>query len=234
MTYSYGSNHLLLTKHTYIKLENGTKKPWPREEEINADTLIQLSGGIDSTYVLWKWLKENSDKFAIVNHIVLKSYECRNEKELKSIDDILKWLDNKGLNNYFYIQSEFDYGNIPGTSTDVEVCGYFAGLILKTARFYNVTTTHLPIYKKDSEREERRRFLTNFISKKEIEFIYPISHMKKWQVISELPEELFKLTWYCRTPLNNEKCQRCFSCVDVENSLKQIQDEKLKRFLEGF
>lgn len=234
MSYKYGSNHLLQTKDTYQRLQNGVRKPLPKDGEVLAETLIHFSGGIDSTYVLWKWLKDNPNKYAIVHHINLKSYENRNEKELEAVDKILRWFDTQGLKNYFYIESGFDYGTIPGTNADVEVCGYFAGTILKTNRFYNVTKNHLPIYKRDSDREERRRFITNFVSRKEIEFIYPLYGKEKWQVISEIPEELFNLTWYCRTPLEGEKCQRCFTCQDVEKSFNRIEEEKLKNFLQGF
>lgn len=230
----YGSSHLIRTKETFIDLPNRLKKPMGMEDEIEADTLIQLSGGIDSTYVLWKWLKENPNKFAIVHHINLKSYEDRDLKELEAVDNILKWLDKNGLNNYFYIQSVFDYGDIPGATHDVNVCGYFAGIIFRTRRFHHTNRQHLPIYKTNSEREIKRRQLTNFISDKEVEFIYPLKGKEKWQIIEELPEELFNLTWYCRSPIDNKRCQKCFSCNDVDKSLKRIKEEKLRNFLQGF
>lgn len=233
MNYIYGSSHLLSTKEDTIRLTNGQKVNMPGSGEIVADTLIQLSGGVDSTYVLWKWLTENPDKLAVVHHIELKSYEGRSHKELESIDKILRWLDSNDLKNYIYLQNTFDYGNIPSSIYDVELCGFHAGFILRSVRFIETNKTHLPIYDATSEREERRRQILSFTARREIDCIYPLYGRNKWEIIEELPEELFNLTWYCRSPLNDEKCGICFTCREVVKSFDLIRENKLKKYLSG-
>jgi 7-cyano-7-deazaguanine synthase in queuosine biosynthesis len=233
MDYIYGSSHLLSTKDSHYRLTNGQTVPMARSGEAQVETLIQLSGGIDSTYVLWKWLSENPDKLAAVHHINLKSIENRWSQELESVDKILKWLDSNGLKNYIYLENTFDYGNIPSTIYDVELCGFIAGFILRSVRFIETNKTHLPIYGATTEREERRRQVLSFTAKREIECIYPLYGREKWEIIEELPEELMELTWYCRSPLNEKKCGICFSCREVENSLRIIEENKLKKYLEG-
>jgi len=233
MNYTYGSTHLLNTKGESIRLTNGEKVPMAGSGEIIADTLIQLSGGVDSTYVLWKWLVENPDKIAIVHHIELKSYEGRYEMELQAIDVILKWLDSNGLKNYIYLQNTFDYGNIPSSIYDVELCGFHAGFILRSVRFIDTNKVHIPVYGATTEREERRRKVLSFTARREIDCIYPLYGREKWEIIEELPEELFNLTWYCRSPLNNKKCGICFTCREVEKSKEIITENKLKNYLGG-
>lgn len=232
-SYNYGSSHLIKTKDSNKNLPSGKNISKNLYNEAEAETLIQLSGGIDSTYVLWKWLQENPDKLAIVHHIELKSYEERWNMELIAIDRILKWLDNQGLKNYMYLQNTFDYGNIPGSMYDVEICGFIAGFILRSVRFNKTTKTHLPIYGVYTEREERRRQILNFTAKREIECVYPLYDKKKWEVIEELPEELFNLTWYCRTPIGDKKCGECHACKQVSKSFGIIEENKLKKYLSG-
>ena len=52
---NYGSSHLIDTSNDYHTTMNGVDKvKIPGRNEIPATTLIQLSGGVDSTYILWK------------------------------------------------------------------------------------------------------------------------------------------------------------------------------------
>ena len=227
--YPYGQSHKIPYKEEKISIVVGFDKNGnPIREEFTdvkfdslpATTLIQLSGGIDSTYVLWKWLLENPDDYCLVHHITFNynnNEDARTEKQLQSVDNILRWFDSQGLDNYFYLQNEFDYGNFTSIIYDVEICGFLSGVILRSPRWSNIDTIILPIYNKLSNREERRRMVTNITSKKDMNFIYPLSGISKDQVMESMPNELLSLCWYCRSPIDGMKCGECHSCKDVSD-----------------
>lgn len=234
IVYPYGSSHLIDNDDETFLLENQRERiNRPTEENaIKATTLIQLSGGIDSTYILWKWLKENPDEYCVVHHINMINYEKRNQKELEAVDKILRWLDSQGLKNYFYLQNTFDYGNFTSVVFDVEVCGFNAGIILRSSRWNSVKNVILPVYSADVDREYRRREVMSIMALREIDVFYPICEMEKWQLIDEIPKELLELTWWCRAPYNDNPCKRCFTCQAVENSLKKIEELNLLKFID--
>jgi len=234
LVYSYGSSHLINNGEDTILLENQRERINISSEEnsIKASTLIQLSGGIDSTYVLWKWLKENPNEYCVVHHINIINYEKRNQKELEAVDKILKWLDSQGLKNYFYLENTFDYGNFTSVVFDVEVCGFNAGIILRANRWNSIKNVILPVYSAEVDREHRRREVMSIMALRDLDVFYPICNMEKWQLIDEIPKELLELTWWCRVPYNDKPCKRCFTCEEVKKSLEKIEELNLLKFID--
>lgn len=234
MTFSYGHSHLVQYETFEIELFNQIIE-LPTFDDLKATSLIQLSGGIDSTYVLWKWLLENPNQYCVVHHINFKSIgENRVNEERQAVDKILKWLDSKGLNNYFYLENSFDYGNFTSSLYDVELCGFLAGVILYSPRWKSVTKMIHSIYDHESDREGKRKKLMQIASERDIESIYPLKDKKKWQVIKEMPQELLELCWYCRTPKPNyQTCGECHTCKAVAESKQIIYQENLKGYLKN-
>ena len=190
---------------------------------INPTTLIQLSGGIDSTFVLWNWLKNHPEEYCIVHHIVLTNREGRRVHEQTAVQKILAYLDSVGLCNYIYLENSVDYGTIGLTIKDVELCGFFAGMIIRSRRWSSLQEILLPIYKSETGRESVRRELINLIGRKsDFKITYPFAEMTKTDVIERLPTELFDLCWYCRKPVRGIVCGICPTCVEVKDCLKQL------------
>jgi 7-cyano-7-deazaguanine synthase in queuosine biosynthesis len=235
IVYPYGSSHLInddCQLRYVVNLQD--KVSIPESSKYPAETLIQLSGGIDSTFVLYSWLKNNPDKYCLVHHVVIENtYEKRQHKELQSVDKILKWLDSKGLDNYFYIQNTFDYGNFPDLISDVEICGFLSAVLLRAKRWESISNITMSIFNQKSEREIRRQQIVKATSKREITLNYVLSGLKKSDVINSLPKELFELCWWCRAPINELPCGRCFTCESVKSAFKEIENNKLKDFLTG-
>jgi hypothetical protein len=231
MTFSYGHSHLVPYKTFDFKLY-GQKFDVPTFDDLKASSLIQLSGGIDSTYVLWKWLQENPNEFCVAHHIKLNGVdENRVQEESEAVDKILKWFDSKGLNNYFYLENTFDYGNFTSCIYDVELCGFLAGVILYSPRWGSVTKMIHSIYESESERETKRKRLMQITCERTIESFYPLKNKEKWQVINEMPQELLELCWFCRTPNSGKPCGECHTCKEVEESKEIIYQENLKGYL---
>jgi hypothetical protein len=203
IVYPYGSSHLIDTSNDYHTTMNGVDKvKIPGRNEIPATTLIQLSGGVDSTYILWKWLIENPNEYCLVHHIKLINYEQRHDYEIEAIDKVLRWLDNKGLKNYFYVQNTFDYGNFTSVITDSEICGFHAGILLRSPRWLSINKVLLPIYNVNPEyakmqkggREHNRLEIMKTTSKRDdYESVYPLINMDKIDVVRAIPRDLLDL-----------------------------------------
>lgn len=194
---------------------------------MDMDTLLNFSGGIDSTYCLWRYLKENRDKTLLVHHIHLENNDRRVKYESLAVDNVLSWLRSQGLTNFKYIESRLDYGTIHPIVWDSAVVGFFTGLVL-TNRKYELKYIISPTPKDEVERLgaelERRRVKSSLvrksISQKELEVLFPMVHLYKKDIIQEMPEELFRLCWYCRHPKNGNVCNRCHTCLQVNSALE--------------
>lgn len=187
--------------------------------------LLQLSGGIDSAFVLWEWLKNNPDEICLVHHINLKNHEGRLEFEKIAVDNILKWFMNQGLNNFIYLESGFDYGTVNYIIKDVEICGLFLGIILRNPKWSGIEKILMPIYEDiNSAREIRKRKILDIVSyNKKVKIEYPLKGLTKLDVINKIPKELLELTWYCRKPINKILCGKCYTCNEVNDSLEVIR-----------
>jgi 7-cyano-7-deazaguanine synthase in queuosine biosynthesis len=199
-------------------------------------TFINLSGGVDSTYYLWRWLKEHPEEVIRVHH-------CRFNVRRKQVEDqasdaIVNWLRDNGYQaNIDYIKTTMTKGTISNTINDIEMIGAIAGF---AARLDTIKTVLLP-YCKEETRIIRRHFAKGkhikqledkhrtavFIkmmelgSKRTFDFTCDYLMKTKQDMVNELPDELLSLTWYCRKPAKNSKpCESCFNCKRVIRALK--------------
>jgi 7-cyano-7-deazaguanine synthase in queuosine biosynthesis len=194
-------------------------------EQQQPTTIIQLSGGIDSAYVLYEWLKNNPNEYCLVHHIKLKNHEGRISMESKAVKSILKWLTDNGITNYIYLESGFDYGNLGFIIKDVEVCGFFLGVIIRNNKWTKIKEILMPIYKPEAGKRHTRaqniRKMVGF-NKKYIEVKFPIKHLEKVDVLKMIPKDLFELCWWCRTPVESNVCGKCKTCKEVQDALAKI------------
>jgi hypothetical protein len=198
--------------------------------EIKPVALIQLSGGLDSTYCLYDWLKNNPDKFIVVHHINLINHEGRCDLEKKAVYNILNWFDSKGLNNYFYLENTFDYGNLRFIIKDVEVCGFHIGAILRNKRWKSINEVIMPIYEPEiANRQKRAAAIAKLVSmRKNLLLSYPIKNKTKSFVLDGMPKELINLCWYCRNPVNSKTCGKCKTCKDVQLAKNITKEDENK------
>lgn len=244
MTFSYGHSHLVQFETYKINFPESLKNiksiHLPTLNDKPAKALIQLSGGIDSTFVLWKWLTENPNEFCLVHHINLIELrddqgdisENRYYEEKLAVDKILKWLDSQGLNNYFYVENTFDYGNFTSCLFDVELCGLFAGILLQSPRWASIEDVIHPIYGWETEREDKKRKYMRMISERNINSLYPLAGLKKSDVIKQMPKQLLELCWFCRNPKQEcVPCGECHTCKEVKESYDEIRQAGYKDFL---
>lgn len=187
------------------------------------ETLLNFSGGIDSTYVLYQWLRNNPTKKILVHHIHIRNIEKRYEKEAIAVENILQWLRDHGLDNFEYIESTFDYEQAKGLCLDGMIVTLFTSLI--TQGYPNLKETFLctPLDEKLRlgnqliGRRNKYQILREAISVgHQLKTTEVVIHLFKKEIIQGLPRDLFELTWYCRKPMpNGDTCKECHTCQQV-------------------
>lgn len=196
---------------------------------------INFSGGVDSTYYLWKFLKSTKENI-LVHHCLL--FERRREVEAKACKDILKYFKQNGLKNFEYVETEFSRKGVKGKIYDIEPLYFMAGMVIRA--YKDIKNVYIPICKEElsgswgdllkkgkpwSEYEDKGgRFYKSMLycttySDKNLTFQTPYYNVTKRQMINEMPKELFDMIWYCRRPQGGKPCKSCFNCKRVRKAL---------------
>ncbi|UNC92709.1 7-cyano-7-deazaguanine synthase [Candidatus Contubernalis alkaliaceticus] len=192
------------------------------------DTLINFSGGVDSTYTAFEFLRNNPEDKLLLHHINLISPEAvrRHKKESIAVNNILNWFKQNKLNNFEYLETTFDYKSFGYTIKDVVIVMFITGVMLKNPKRNNIKKIIMPNNKNDFSRKDYENMeLTRFkvfkdMVDRDIEFIFPIKEISKFEITQSLPKDLFDLTWYCRRPLRNGKpCGKCGTCEEVNTKI---------------
>ena len=207
-------------------------------------TFIALSGGVDSTYYLWKWLSENpknKGESILIHHVLL--HQARKQVEKVACDKILKYLTSQGMTNYQYVETVFSRGTLRGSLYDLPIVGLISGCVISTKSCKYLTTILGCYCREESPKTVRligrgktfreacntmpdsrqSQFIKNieYINKKTYSYESPYILKSKMQMIDELPQELREAVWFCRLPKNNNPCKRCFNCRRVLPHLKK-------------
>jgi 7-cyano-7-deazaguanine synthase in queuosine biosynthesis len=187
-------------------------------------TLLHLSGGQDSTYVAYKWLKEHPNETLLLHHVNLKHRaENRLIVEKAAVQNILKYFKKIGLDNFIYKESSFDYGDLPRISIkDIQIVSLFSSIILKTPKYESIDTLLLSWHKGEVDREDIKK---GFRVKKMLEALevgrniklsFPIEFMTRKEMFDDTPKELTKYMWSCRKPRNGSHCGVCKTCIELK------------------
>lgn len=187
------------------------------------DTLLNFSGGIDSTLCLYNYLRDNPHKTLLINHVNLKNHEGRQDVENAAVHKILKKIQEMGYKNFRYIESSFDYGSIGWIVKDHELIAFFSGTIFRAPKYKDLKNIIVPFIKMEMHTPGReviyRRVFEALNPDREYNMIFPLIDMTKEEIIKATPKELLELTWYCRTPKEGKPCGKCITCVDVHPHL---------------
>jgi 7-cyano-7-deazaguanine synthase in queuosine biosynthesis len=187
-------------------------------------TLITLSGGLDSTFVLYQHLKDNPYDPTLVMHINLRhSAEDRLTKEQESCNNIVKELRKMGMRNFEYIQFPiFDYGELQRiTIKDIQIVAMFKAIVLKSPQYETITKIKFGWHKGEVNREDInkgyrvRKMFEALELDRDIDFIFPIENMTRAELWKQLPARLKAHVSSCRKPKANGKpCYSCKTCFE--------------------
>lgn len=201
-------------------------------------TFINLSGGVDSTYYLWKWLRENPDEQILVHHCLYFQKRLKEEKE--AVDKILKYLKKNGLTNFKYVETGIQRGTLRGRVLDIEVLSGISAIVVKCdPTVKNVLLSycseeckalweHLKYGGEVDTFDENHRYsrinkVLEVLTQREFSYICYRGKdgglLSKKEMIHTMPKELFELTWFCRRPSNGRPCGVCHTCKKVKKAL---------------
>lgn len=195
-------------------------------EQPKPTTLIHLSGGLDSTFVLWQHLTQNTNDHVLVHHVLLQHLiENRIDVERQAVNSILAELRAMKLTNFTYYESWFAYGTLPRiTIKDIQIVAVFSSIILKTPQFASITTIKLPWHFGEVHNEEIRkgyrvRNMLSALEAPEIKFDFPIENLTRSDLYNQLPENIRKYVRSCRKPHINggNPCRACATCLEYIN-----------------
>ncbi len=190
--------------------------------------IVLFSGGLDSTYLLWKLLNENRNIH--VHHVSIRT---RREPMWKEQDEAArKIIEHLWLTRPFkYTESVYEWycSEILAYDTDV-IISHTQPLV----RMFNsnikinihigwtpedmeipIVQTRLEYDVSDNLWRALRLSLGNpsnlpdTLTKRLVD-----DNISKKDMLQELPKDLLDLTWTCRQPIHGEKCNMCPSCQE--------------------
>ena len=193
------------------------------------DTLLLLSGGLDSAYCMWRAL---SDGRALrVHHVHLENREGRLHYEAEAVKRILDWMRSQGLDQFVYTESSFGYGDIRKLVRDHCIWAQWIGIIAsgepwieRVIRPDHYDSTPGGPDGFEMRRAERRyRKISWEICERELIWEHPIQHMTKAEVIRAMPRDLIDQCWWCRWPTKSgQRCHKCYTCRLVDAGLEGL------------
>lgn len=203
--------------------------------------IIPLSGGIDSTAALYKTLKENPDKNFVVFRIdmVHGTSGHRTTQEAAATERIIRWLDENGLSNFAFRDLRIDYSSLGMTPPvwDSEVVNFAASLIIQAKPEIEVFFDGAikddfadPGFQGRLDKIADILYLHTGKPKEELEILFPLAEMTKYEVMKSIPAELLGLTWSCRYPKivgpwTFGRCHECPQCKVIDSVLDKHSGE---------
>lgn len=197
--------------------------------------LVLFSGGVDSTYLLW-WLLQHTpvDIITIEHGYLLASAEpealAREKilKELRNMDGLYK------VREHFHSSKTYEHVVSPNELQYAQLYHHFQYLT-KFVNYSKHSEVHMGLCLGDSSatvhltlpdfwKMQGRIFLNFMEDPPPLKLI--LAGTSKRAIISNLPENLFKLTWSCNSPNKRRnkyiQCGKCVSCFANKRALEDI------------
>ena len=204
-------------------------------ETTNFDTIIPLSGGIDSTAAMLQALKTSPEKKFLIFRIdmVHGTSGHRTTREAMATEKILSWFSNNGYKNFSFRELRIDYSSLGMTPPvwDSEVVNFGASMVIQSKPTINefIEGAILDDFDGDGfvdrlEKISNILYLHTTKSPNELKIVFPLKNMSKVEVMRTLPKDLLSLTWSCRypkiiKPWTFGRCHECPQCK-VLNKVK--------------
>ncbi len=198
-----------------------------------------FSGGVDSTYLLWKLLTE-TDHHIRAHHISMRT-AAENRWQMEGISTTNLWHKLLEIRPFDVSSSVLDLDTLPYTGWDSDAQLYIGARIAAAMTDMDKVTLTLGITANDAKRtvimdRAKRNVLQNlWIALRESiddeqrgridpKIDLPIKDMSKRDIVRALPENLRLLTWSCRLPVKVEgmtvPCGTCLPCLVLQDALK--------------
>lgn len=184
-------------------------------------TLIMLSGGVDSTYQLVKFLRETDDDI-VVHHVHIINAERRHVVEAQRCELIVNFCCQK-YRRVFYAQTAVDRRGMPFFGFDMVTIGFEAGIAAHSyflAHGRPVTRWVAGSCEEEGGNPDRLPHVINAVAANCFPTQPPVMHrpepIRKVDEFRYLDPELRSLVWTCRTPVWTDngftECGVCHTC----------------------
>jgi 7-cyano-7-deazaguanine synthase in queuosine biosynthesis len=196
-----------------------------------------FSGGLDSTAMLVRLLKEGKDDLR-VHHIRMQNREGRAEAEQGAVESILAWCRNR-YRPFRYSESGLDFAALEAIPIDYLSVAYVACQVAIDTPGCNriavgTLARDLDEVKRSVTAAQRTVFRAMYecyrarkLGDPALEWIYPVYALNKAQVASLLEPELRGLTWSCRRPVRVPggfrvcgSCKPCRARTEISAALQ--------------
>lgn len=197
--------------------------------------VVMLSGGLDSTYTAYKMLRDTKDDTLLhIHHCEQRKGNVGDQWRMETIQvpKIIAWLRKEFPKRNIQVStSRFEYRNSYWSGWDITHFTIFSIDVAKSIYAQNIgaeisialgieknlTRDDGLSYRMDEYMEVFKAMTSRMNTKPE--FIKPIVHMDRFDIIADIPPELRELTWSCRSPQRAGatyiKCGRCHACKEI-------------------
>jgi len=192
-------------------------------------TIINVSGGLDSTFAAWNYMVKNPDKKLLIHHCTIKKVTKRygrHEFEEQAFDNIIDYFKANDFNFELYRTSISFDAKAEVLTNDQYLVNACLGLMCFRSNI-KVTTILVPISKTDinngygyansnNKRAKKIKQLRDMFLKK-AKTLYPIEHLTRKEMLEKLPKDLVKLLYFCQGfhRTTSEPCGECDTCLET-------------------
>ena len=205
-----------------------------------AKKLVLFSGGIDSTYLLYKNLHEGNDVYCL--HNIIENNTVQTVKESKSIKNIIKWLEGRFPGQTIdYRMNDDRYGfmkfriNLVSGGTLIQPFLWMASLPIFLQSYdlnfdeiqYGIIARDDALsYLDDLKAMFDASMMTPLLEKYKGKLTFPLIKYLKANIIDLLPRELLKMTSSCEQDVAFSKyCNYCHSCRTLKEAFRDFDGD---------
>jgi hypothetical protein len=210
-----------------LKLDMQDVKPGAR-------LYLQMSGGLDSSYLAWRLLRDGYK--LLIWHCSFRTHQERWPHEDAAYANVVAWLRRQRLTQFEELPSGLysPGGAIIGWRLDYTFLWPEAGFHLRNKDHMGRRITkrqdvrHIVIPNHAESRSvdgaplktATRQMCHN--AGRTITPLYPMARYSRPEYMADMPTDLIDLSWWCRKPNNGRPCRRCSTCQVVDPALRSI------------
>src|SRR3954469_13484146 len=169
-------------------------------------TLVMFSGGLDSTAMLVKLLRDTGDELR-VHHIRMANKEEREGAEQHAVESIVGWCRDH-YRRFRYSESGLDFRGLEAIAIDYLSIAFVACQVaIDTPGCDRIAVAALARDTDIDNRSARQRrvfdalydcYRARKLGEAKVKWLYPVWQATKKEMAARLPRELLELTWSCR------------------------------------
>ena len=205
---------------------------------MNKPILLLFSGGLDSTYLLYKHLKEGNQVYAVYNQI--RNNDLQYKAELVAIKNIEKYFQKELKETKSEISYESNYELFNGNNSILfqQIPGHISTIINFIRKdIYEVQigyTAHDDVIPYLDDIKKIYYSYQSLFDHKLPPLRFPLKKLKKWQSYKELPDELKNYICFCpNSKVKHNKiipCGNCEKCYQLKMIGKfDIQSDEIEK-----